>query len=255
VTSHPAAAILCTCLHVVSFTAVAATCAADAVDRVTRSFTLSAGIPVRVDATIAAVTIVGSNRPDVQVEVIRRAPSAADFAKYPVVIDRVGDALHIRAVQGDEGRDANLKTEITIRSPATVPFNPIRVFEGRVTLTNVRAGCDVDLRRGPIEATGLAGRIRLESSLGSIDVRDSELSPDGMLRLRLFNGPVRVRFRRAPADARILAVTFNGTITSDIPLTKKDQFGPRFGEATLGSGEPVVSIDVVTGDIRISVGR
>jgi hypothetical protein len=255
VKSQAAAGVLFTSLHIVSFTAVATTCAADAVDRVTRSFTVSSGISVRIDATIATVTIVGSNRPDIQVEVVRRAPSASDFAKYPAVIDQIADALHIRSVQADEGRDANLKTEITVRSPATVPFNPIRVFEGRVTLTNVRSGCDVDLRRGAIEATGVAGRVRLESGLGSIDVRDSELSPDGMMRLRVFNGPVRVRFRRAPANARILAVTFNGTIASDIPLTKKDQFGPRFSEATLGSGEPVLSIDVVTGDIRITLNR
>ena len=76
-----------------------------------------------------------------------------------------------------------------------------------------------------------------------------------MMRLRVFNGPLRVRFARAPANARILAVTFNGTITSDIPLTKKDQFGPRFGETTIGDGDPVMSIDVVTGDIAITVAK
>jgi hypothetical protein len=76
-----------------------------------------------------------------------------------------------------------------------------------------------------------------------------------MLRVRVFNGPLRVRFARAPQNARILAVTLNGQIKSDIPLTMKDQFGPRFGETTLGSGEPVMSLDVVKGDIAISVAR
>jgi hypothetical protein len=74
-----------------------------------------------------------------------------------------------------------------------------------------------------------------------------------MLRLRVFNGPIRVSFDRTPPDARILALTFNGSIASDIPLAMKDKFGPRFGEATLGAGEPVMSIDVVTGDITIRV--
>ena len=59
----------------------------------------------------------------------------------------------------------------------------------------------------------------------------------------------------APENARILAVTLNGQIRSDIPLTMKDQFGPRFGETTLGNGEPVMSLDVVKGDIAISVAR
>jgi hypothetical protein len=35
----------------------------------------------------------------------------------------------------------------------------------------------------------------------------------------------------------------------------KDQFGPLFGETTLGSGEPVMSLDVVKGDIAITVAR
>jgi len=236
---------------------VASSAHADATDRVSRVVPLAEGTPIRIDATVADVTIVGSNRPDVSVEVVRRAPTAADLSSYPVVIATRDGALHISAVQaainGEPGRDANLKTEITIAAPATAKFEAIRVFEGRVRLTNLKAAVDVDLQRGPVEATGLAGRIRLESGIGSIDVRDSELTRGGMMRLRLFNGPLRVRFARAPSSARILAVTFNGTIASDIPLTKKEQFGPRFGETTIGDGDPVMSMDVVTGNIEISV--
>jgi hypothetical protein len=241
-------------------TAFAASAAvADATDRVSRVLPLAEGTQIRVDATIADVTIVGSNRPDVLVEIVRRAPSAADLSSYPVVIGERDGVLRITVVQtpvnGEPGRDANLKSEITITAPAAAKFEAVRVFEGRVRLTNLKGAVDVDLRRGPVEATGLAGRIRLESGIGSVEVKDSELTRGGMMRLRVFNGPVRVRFARAPSSARILAVTFNGTITSDIPLTKKDQFGPRFGETTIGDGDPVMSIDIVTGNIEINVGR
>jgi hypothetical protein len=189
----------------------------------------------------------------VLIDVVRRAPTPADLAKYPVSIEQKSGTLEIAAVQAADGRDAKLKTEIAIAAPSTAMFQSIRVFEGRVRLTNLRASCRVDLRRGPIEAAALAGRIRLESGIGSIDVRNSELTPGGMMRLRVFNGFVRVRFARMPASARILAVTFRGTITSDIPLTRKDTFGPRFGETTIGRGEPVMSMDVVYGDIVVRV--
>jgi hypothetical protein len=186
---------------------------------------------------------------------VRRAPSADRLALYPAVVDQQPDGVHISVVQADEGRDASLKTEITIAAPAAALFPAIRVFEGRVKVTNLRASCDIDLRRGAIEASRLAGRIRLEAGLGSVDIRDSDLTPGGMMRLRVFNGPVRVRFAKPPANGRILAVTFNGHLTSDIPLTMKDKFGPRFGETTLGSGDPVMSIDVVKGDIAITAGK
>jgi hypothetical protein len=224
-------------------------------DRISRILPLREGTPIRVDATVADVTITGSNRPDVQVQIVRRAPTAAHLSQFLPVIETTGDAVRVAVVQRDEGKDPGLKAEIAIASPATAVFQAVRVFEGHVRLVNLKAACDVELRRGSIEASGLAGRIRLESGLGSVDVRDSELTPGGMMRLRVFNGPLRVRFPHAPANARILAVTFNGKIESDIPLTKKDRFGPRFGETTLGSGDPVMSLDVVKGDISITVNR
>ena len=227
--------------------------AADATDRMTRTVPLPPGLPIRVDATVADVTIVGSSRSDVSVEIVRRAPSPAELARYPALVDTRSDALHIGAVQIEDGRDAKLKSEIVVRAPADAVFRAVRVFEGRVRVSALTTACDVDVRRGAIEATALAGRVRLESGIGSVDVRDATLTPGGMLRLRVFNGPLRVRFARAPANARILALTFNGVITSDIPLTMKDAFGPRFGETTIGAGDPVMSLDAVKGDIAITV--
>jgi hypothetical protein len=227
--------------------------AADATDRVTRTIAMTPGRGVRVEATVADVTITGSNRSDVAVEIIRHAPTSADLSRYPAVIEDTPDGIRIGALQQDDGRDARLKTEIVVRAPAAAAFQAVRVFEGRVRVSGLTHACDVDIRRGPIEATGLAGRVRLEAGLGSVDVRSSALTPGGMMRLRVFNGPLRVRFARAPESARILALTFNGAITSDIPLTAGERFGPRFGETTIGSGDPVMSLDVVTGDISITV--
>jgi hypothetical protein len=228
---------------------------AESTDRVVRTVPLPAGTPIHLDATIADVNITGSERPDVGVQIVRKAPSDADLARYPASIETRADGLYIGAAQTGNGRDAELKTAITLDVPSGAVLKAIRVFEGRVSLSNLTRACDVDLRRGPITATRLAGRIRLEAGLGRIDVRDSTLTPGGMMRLRVFNGTVRVRFPTRPSSARILALTFFGAITSDIPLTMKDQFGPRFGETTIGGGDPVMSIDVVKGDIAISAPR
>jgi hypothetical protein len=241
-------------LTLVVLTLVAAR-AGDVTDRFSRLVPLGSATKIRLDATIGEVNITGSTRRDLLIEIVRRAPSAADLATFPAVVDATTDLVRVRALQANDGRDPNLKAEITIAAPAEAVFQAVRVFEGRVRLTNLKTACDVDLRRGPVEASGLAGRIRLESGIGSIEVKDSELTPGGMMRLRVFNGPLRVRFARPPANARILAVTFNGAITSDIALTKADRFGPRFGETTLGSGDPVMSLDVVKGDIAITVSR
>jgi hypothetical protein len=227
--------------------------AAETTNRLSKTVRLAPGTVVRVEATVAELTIVGSDRTDLVAEIVRHAPSEADLARYPAIVDERPDGLTITAVQADEGRDPALKTEITISAPAGAVFQAVRVFDGRVKITNLTNTADVDLRRGAIEAVGLAGRVRLEVGIGSLDLQRAVLTPGGMIRLRVFNGPLRLRFARPPTGARILALTLIGAISSEIPLTTKDQFGPRFGETTIGDGDPVVSLDVVKGDISIGV--
>jgi len=222
-------------------------------DRTARVMPIAAGTPIRIDATVADVVITGSARTDLRIEVERRVPGRDDLARLPVTIDSGADGVRIAALQEHDARNADLKAIITIAAPVDADLRSVRVFEGSVRLTNLQRACDVELRRGVIDGDRLAGRIRLESGLGGIEVRDSELTTDGVMRLRVFNGPLRVRFARQPTNARILAVTLNGAIASEIPLTVKDQFGPRFGESTLGTGNPLLSADVVKGDITFSV--
>ena len=63
---------------------------------------------------------------------------------------------------------------------------------------------------------------------------------------------MRLVFAETPADARVMALALNGTVTSQIAADVPRPGGGRAGrEATIGRGEPVVSLDVVTGDIRI----
>lgn len=221
--------------------------------RFARTIPLPPGTPIRIEATIADLLVEGTAGTDLHVEIVRRAPSDADLARYPVLVDERGGAVSLTTVQAGGGVDPALRTEIRVSVPAGAILDRLRVVEGRVRLANLHGTCDAAIRRGNIEAADISGRVRLEAELGRIDLRDAALTAGGLMHLRTFNGNVRVRFPRAPSDGRILAVTYNGAITSDIPLAMKDRFGPRFGETTLGRGEPVLSIDVVKGDVAIKV--
>ncbi len=221
--------------------------------RFSRTAAVRPDTPIRIDATIAEVVVEGTSRSDVAIQIVRRAPVESDFEKYPVVFEDDAGVLRVSAVQANGGVDPNLKTEIRLSLPSAAVLDSLKVFEGKVRLSNLHGTCNIVVRRGDIDAAGVAGRVRLETELGSIDLRGAELTPGGMMHLRTFNGDVRVRLQRRPSDARILAVTYNGGITSDIPLAIKDKFGPHFGETTLGRGEPVLSIDIVKGNVAIKV--
>jgi DUF4097 and DUF4098 domain-containing protein YvlB len=220
-------------------------------DTQSRTVALPAERVLSLDITIGNVRVEGADRPDAAIEIVRHAPSSDALAKIPIEIVEAEQEIRVRAVQADGGTDAALRTDVTLRVPRRAVLGSIRVFEGKLTLQGLTGAVTADVRRGPIDAVEVSGTLRLETGIGSVTARRARLSPDGLLRLRAFNGDVRLTLAERPVDARILALALNGTIASDIPLNRKDTWGPRWSEATLGKGEPVISIDVITGRIEI----
>lgn len=222
-------------------------------DTYRRSITLPAGKTLSIDATIANVRIEGWEKADAEITIERHLPSAQQFAKLPVTIDDTPARATIRAIQADGQTDPAYRCDIVVRVPRSAVIERVQVLEGRIAVNRFTGTLTADIRRGPIEGKDLAGTLRLESGIGSVVLTGTRLSTDGLLRLRAFNGDVRLTLAERPADARIMALALNGQIKSEIPLTMKDTWGPRWGETTIGKGEPVISLDVVTGTIEIRV--
>jgi DUF4097 and DUF4098 domain-containing protein YvlB len=224
---------------------------ADSTDRQTQTVALPAGKTLSIDVTVGSVRIDGWDRPDAEIVVERRAPNAAQLARVPLTIEDTPARVSVRALQIENSTDPALRTDVTVRVPRAATIDHVLVLEGRIMLDGLNGRISADIRRGPIDGKDLSGTVRLESGIGSVTVTAARLSENGLLRLRAFNGDVRLSLAQRPVDARILALALNGPIKSDIPLTTRDTWGPRWGETTLGKGEPVISIDVVTGTIEI----
>lgn len=228
-----------------------ATVFADTADRQARTLSLPDGRALTIDVTVGSVRIDGWERDEVEIVVERHVPTAADQARLPIEIEDTPSRVAIRAVQADGGTDPGLRADLTVKVPRAALIESIRVLEGRIAINGFGGSISADVRRGPIAAGDVTGTLRLETGIGDLDVTGARLAAGGVMRLRTFNGDVRLRLSERPANARILALALNGDITSTIPLTMKQAWGPRWGEATLGAGDPVISIDVVTGTIEI----
>jgi DUF4097 and DUF4098 domain-containing protein YvlB len=222
-----------------------------AADQQTRVVPLPAGKTLAIEITVGNIRIEGADRSDVEIAIEREAPSTEQLASLPITFDDTTSRLSVRVVQANGATDPAYRSDITVRVPRAAVIDRVQVLEGRISVSRFSGTLTADIRRGPIDGKDLSGTLRLESGIGSVVVTGARLSPGGLLRLRAFNGDVRLALAERPADARILAVALNGSITSQIPLTIKDTWGPRFGEATLGKGEPVISLDVISGTIEI----
>lgn len=223
----------------------------DVSDRQAQVVTLSDTKPLSIEITIGNVRIEGADRADAEIVVERRAPNTAQLARIPLVIEDTPKGVSVRALQTDNTTEPTLRADVTVRVPRTARIDRVQVLEGKIAVEGFTGSLTADIRRGPIDGKDLSGTLRLEAGIGAVTLTNTRLSPAGLLRLRAFNGDVKLTLAERPPDARILALALNGHITSQIPLTMKNSWGPRWGEATLGKGEPVISIDVVTGTVEI----
>jgi len=223
----------------------------DVTDRQTQTIPLPHGKPLSIEVTVGTVRIDGWDKPDVEVIVERRAPDKAQLARVAVAIEDAPARVSVRALQTENTTDPAFRADITVRVPRDALIDRVQVLEGRIAIDGFTGTLTGDIRRGPIDGKNVSGTLRLEAGIGSVTITDARLSEKGLLRLRSFNGEVRLSLAVRPADARIMALVLNGHVNSDIPLTRHETWGPRWGEATLGKGEPVISLDVVTGLIEI----
>ena len=224
---------------------------ADVSDRQTQTIPLPPGKPISIEITIGTIRIVGWDRADAEITIERRVPSKDQFTRLPVSVEDTPVRVTVRSLQIDNGTDPAYRADVSMRVPRTALIDRVQVLEGKITVEDFSGTLTADIRRGPIDGKNLAGTLRLEAGIGSVTLTNTRLSANGLLRLRAFNGDVRLSLAERPADARVMALALNGHVKSDIPLRMKDTWGPRWGEATLGKGEPVISIDVVTGQVEI----
>lgn len=231
--------------------AAALLASADLTDRQTQVVPLPDGTPLVIEITVGSVRIQGWDRAEAEITVERRVPNASQLSRVPLTIAEVPPGVVVRALQTDDTTDPALRTDVTVRVPRSATIERVQVLEGRISIDGFNGRITGAIRRGSIDAGDIAGTIRLETEIGSIAVSGAKLSPNGLLRLRTFNGDVKLALAERPRDARIMALALNGSITSDIPLSVRDTWGPRWAEATIGKGEPVISIDVVTGTVAI----
>ena len=229
----------------------AASASSDVSDRMTRTLALPPGAFITLQITVGDIRIAASDRKDVSLEVTRHAPTKVLLEGIAVQVEETAEALEVRAVQPEDGRDPALRTDVILSVPFAAALREIAGFEGRMELTDLRGECSARLERGEIVGRNMSGMIRLETAIGNITLENASPSPTGYIHLRTFNGDVALGLASRPADARILALALGGKVTSDIPLTMRERWGPRFGETTLGKGEPLISIDVVNGNIAI----
>ena len=218
----------------------------------TRTVLLGPDAPVRIRVDVGTVTVTGSARTDVAVRIVRQAPDAGSLRELEERVAVTPDGLEVTVVPRGRTHDATLTATVVVELPSAQPVADLQLFEGPLRLASLSGPVRATVTRGSIEASSLGGSVRFETVMGDIAVRHGSRPLDAPLRLRTFNGDINLSLPSPLPNARILALALNGAVTSTLPLTTRTIVGPRFSEATFGSGNPVVNLEAVNGNIRIT---
>ena len=198
-------------------------------ERVDRTVSIRAGGVLRLKNFSGNVTITGSNRGDLAVHAVWRAPrERLDHIKLE--ISETASGVLIEANKKDDSwRERNnnvVETDFDIQVPADVVLD-IEVFSSDVVVKDVR------------------GRQRVKTFSGEIDVTGAEAALDA----ETFSGDIKVKLVQG-ASASVDFDSFSGSLDSDVPMNYRSGSRRRV-RADIGSGGTDYHFKTFSGDVRI----
>jgi hypothetical protein len=199
-------------------------------ERVDRTVSIRAGGQLRLKNFSGHVTITGSNRADIVVHAVRRAPrERLDHIKLEIV--ETGSGVAIEANKKDDNwRDRNnnvVDTEFEIQVPADIALD-VEVFSSDVVVKEVR------------------GRQRVHSFSGEIEVGGA----DGAIDAETFSGDISVNLVQG-SSASVDFDSFSGSLKTDVPMTYRSSISRRRIRGDIGSGGTDYHFKTFSGDVRI----
>jgi hypothetical protein len=199
-------------------------------ERIDRTVSIRAGGRLSLKNFSGRVTITGSNRADVAVHAVRRAPrERLDHIKLEIVESASGVSIEANKKDGNwtERENNVVDTEFEIQVPADVALE-VEVFSSDVVVRDVR------------------GRQRLHTFSGEIEVGGAE----GALDAETFSGDISVGLAQG-TSASVDFDSFSGSLKSDVPMSYRSSNSRRRVRADIGSGGTDYHFKTFSGDVRI----
>jgi hypothetical protein len=244
-------------------------------------------ITITVDPSATTPTITTLKK----VKAASSADANKEFDNISVQVQPVGTTLSVTATVPNTGNifgSHNDSVDLTITLPpqsvnpttSGIGASPTPTLSTASAITPLTLNADLSI--GDIEVDGLSGVLQLKDDVGNIKVEHALLSDGSHLGTStgnvIFNGNVDTRpvannstprYKlqsetgsidvTLPGDASIIldANTNAGTITSDFPISVQpsgnsaNYYGPLNSNSTPDSSQPVLTLDVGTGNITL----
>jgi hypothetical protein len=229
--------------------------ALDETEHISRTLPMNPGGTLRLKNFSGRVTITASDRPEVVIEAVRRAPrSRLDRIKLDihtsgsdvVVVDaNVRDQSWWEFVGGNNVVD----TDFDIKVPRRTRLD-LSVFSSPVSVSGVEGSHRVHGFSSPLVLNDVAGSIQAHTFSGSVTIREKSWESSGSIEVDTFSGGIELQ---VPESARgtVTFKSFSGHLNSEMPLTMHSSSRKAIEAELGGGGDSTFRFKTFSGNLKI----
>jgi hypothetical protein len=197
----------------------------DETEHITRTIQLEPGGTLRLKNFSGRVTITASDRPEVVIDAVRRAPRA-QLERIKLDIHTSGsNMVVVDANQRDSswwafsGSHDVVETDFDIKVPRRTQLD-LSVFSSPVSVTGVEGPHTVHGFSSPLVLTDVTGSVRAHTFSGSVTIREKTWAANQTIDVDTFSGNIELQVPDA-ARGTVTFKSFSGHFNADLPLTMR----------------------------------
>lgn len=223
----------------------------------TRAFSPEGSI--RISNVNGSIHIEGWNKPELRMEVTKKAKFSEDIEGATISEKISADSLSLktslktsrRGFLGLRSKSSSASIDYRIWAPKTAAIKRIESVNGPIVIHDFEGMVNGSTVNGPAELKALRGNIKVSTVNGAIKVSLDAEAPNQEIELDTVNGSIGLQ---APSsiNATFRGKSINGEIQTDFGLEVKKQFpvGKKLSGKT-GSGGTEIELNTVNGRISI----
>jgi len=226
-------------------------------DATTQNHPLDPQGSIRIENTNGTITIKTWDRPEVAIEVEKRASSEDYLKEIEVAIDSDPQSLSIKTTFPHHplswlwnwgGNQGEVRFVLTV--PKSANLESISLVNGAVTVDGVHGTVNLHTVNGAIHATDVRDRGEFSTVNGAIHAEVTALGAHGRLHFSTINGSVAILLAK-DANANFSASTINGGTSCDLPIRLTEEGHWHGMHGVIGAGGGSISASTINGGIHL----
>ena len=226
----------------------------DDTERISRTIAVEPGGSLRLKNFSGRVTIVGTDRSEIVIEAVRRAPrSRLDRVKLDIHTSGSREVV-VDANQRDHSwwgfsGSTVVETDFDIKVPRRTRLN-LDVFSSPVSVSGVEGPHTVHGFSSPLVLNDVSGSVRVHTFSGSVTIREKTWDADQTIDVDTFSGRIELHL---PESARgtVTFNSFSGHLDSEMPLTMNSSSRRSLRAELGGGGGGTLRFKTFSGSVKI----